>query len=225
MRKLALLDFVDEQNGAGKLDMVIQLPYIIKTEARKKQAEERRKSIEAQLAESKYGIAYTDGTEKITQLNRSVDNQLLTQIESLTKTLYAQLGLTEEIMNGTANGDALNNYYARTIEPILSAIVDEFKRKFLTKTARTQHKSVEFFRDPFTLMPISEIPETADKLTRNEILTSNEVRQLMGMKPSEDPRADELRNSNISEAKDQERIDVNGNKITNLGGNQNEERL
>lgn len=222
IRKLSLLDVIDEQNGAGKLDLIIQLPYIIKTEARRQQAESRRKDIEMQLSGSKYGIAYTDGTERITQLNRSVDNQLLTQIESLQRMLYSQLGLTEEIMNGTADEKAMNNYYNRTIEPIMSAIVDELKRKFLTKTARSQKQSIDFFRDPFKLVPTSELAELADKFTRNEILTSNEIRQIVGMQPADDPSADELRNKNLSPAKGEQQIDVNGNTISN-GLNQNEE--
>lgn len=199
LRKLTLLDIVDEQNGAGKLDLIIQLPYVIKTEARRQQAETRRKDIEMQLSGSKYGIAYTDGTERITQLNRSVDNQLLAQTESLTRTLYSQLGITEEIMNGTADEKTMNNYFSRTIEPILSAIVDEMKRKFLTKTARSQKQSITYFRDPFKLVPTSELAELADKFTRNEIMTSNEFRQIIGMKPANDPKADELRNKNIAQ--------------------------
>lgn len=218
IRKLSLLDVIDEQNGAGKLDLIIQLPYIIKTEARRKQAEDRRKDIEMQLAGSKYGIAYTDGTEHITQLNRSVDNQLMNQIEALTRMLYSQLGLTEDIMNGTADENAMNNYYNRTIEPILSAIVDEFKRKFLTKTARSQKQSIAFFRDPFKLVPTSSLAELADKFTRNEIMTSNEFRQVVGMQPSDDPSADELRNKNLSESKDEQHFDVDGNKIDESEG-------
>lgn len=214
IRKLNLLDFIDEQNGAGKLDLIIQLPYIIKTEARRQQAENRRKDIEAQLSGSKYGIAYTDGTEHITQLNRSVDNQLLTQIETLTRMLYSQLGLTEEIMNGTADEKAMNNYYNRTIEPIMSAIVDEFKRKFLTETARSEEKeSVDFFRDPFKLVPTSELAEMADKFTRNEIMSSNEIRQIVGMQPSKDPGADELRNKNLSPAKGETRTNLKGEVV------------
>lgn len=220
IRKLSLLDYIDEQSGAGKLDMIIQLPYIIKTEARRQQAEKRRKDIENQLASSKYGIAYADGTERITQLNRSVDNQLLNQIEGLTRMLYSQLGLTEEIMNGTADEKTMTNYYNRTIEPIMSAIVDEFKRKFLTKTARSQKQSVAFFRDPFKLVPTTELAELADKFTRNEIMTSNEIRQVVGMQPADDPSADELRNKNLSPAKGQQEIDLDGNLIE--GGNQDE---
>lgn len=199
IRKLSLLDFVDEQSGSGKLDLIIQLPYVVKTEARKKQAEQRRKDIEEQLSSSKYGIAYADGTEKITQLNRSLENNLLKQIESLTRTLYSQLGITEAIMDGTADEKTMLNYYNRTIEPILSAIVLEMKRKFLTKTARTQKQSIEFFRDPFKLVPVTQLAEITDKMTRNEVMTSNEIRQVMGMKPSDDPKADQLRNSNLSE--------------------------
>lgn len=198
IRKLNLLDVIDEQSGSGKLDLIIQLPYVIKTEARRKQAENRRKDIEMQLAGSKYGIAYTDGTERITQLNRAVDNNLMSQIEYLTSMLYSQLGITQGILDGTADEKTMLNYYNRTIEPILSAIVDEMKRKFLTKTARSQKQSILFFRDPFKLVPVSEISEIADKFTRNEIMTSNEIRQVVGMKPSDDPKADELRNSNLS---------------------------
>lgn len=214
IKKLSLLDYVDEQQGAGKLDLIIQLPYIIKTESRRQQAENRRKDIEQQLSSSKYGIAYTDGTEHITQLNRSVDNQLMNQIEALTRMLYSQLGLTEEIMNGTADEKTMNNYYNRTIEPIMSAIVDEFKRKFLTKTARTQKHTIAFFRDPFKLVPTSELAEFADKFTRNEILTSNEIRQIVGMMPADDPTADELRNKNLSPAKGEEHMNLEGQKIT-----------
>lgn len=199
IHKLNLLDILDEQNSAGKLDLIIQLPYVIKTKARRDQAEERRKDIEQQLAGSKYGIAYTDGTEHITQLNRSVDNNLQSQIEYLTSMLYSQLGITTEILNGTADDKTMINYYDRTIEPILSAITVEMKRKFLTKTARSQHKSIMFFRDPFKLVPVSDLAEIADKMTRNEIMTSNEIRQVIGMQPSSDPNADELRNKNLSE--------------------------
>lgn len=201
-RKLALLDFVDEQNSSGKLDMIIQLPYVIKSETRRQQAEERRKQIEDQLVGSKYGIAYTDGTERITQLNRPVENNLMAQIESLTKTLYSQLGINESVMDGTADEKTMLNYNNRTIEPIVSAIVDEMKRKFLTKTARSQRQSIEFFRDPFRLVPVNDIAEIADKFTRNEIMTSNEIRQIIGMKPSNDPKADQLVNSNIAQPTD-----------------------
>lgn len=198
IRKLNLLDVIDEQSGSGKLDLIIQLPYVIKTEARRQQAENRRKDIENQLSGSKYGIAYTDGTEHITQLNRSVNNNLMSQIEYLTSMLYSQLGITQSILDGTADEKTMLNYSNRTIEPIISAIVDEMKRKFLTKTARSQHQSISFFRDPFKLVPVNDIAEIADKFTRNEIMTSNEIRQVVGMKPSEDPRADELRNKNLS---------------------------
>lgn len=198
IRKLNLLDVIDEQSGSGKLDLIIQLPYVIKTEARRQQAENRRKDIEGQLAGSKYGIAYTDGTERITQLNRSVNNNLMTQIEYLTSMLYSQLGITQSILDGTADEKTMLNYNNRTIEPIISAIVDEMKRKFLTKTARSQLQSISFFRDPFKLVPVNNIAEIADKFTRNEIMTSNEIRQVVGMKPSDDPRADELRNKNLS---------------------------
>ena len=197
IRKLYLLDAIDEQSSSGKLDLIIQLPYVIKSDARKQQAEERRKQIETQLTGSKYGIAYTDGTERITQLNRPVENNLLSQIEYLTKMLYGQLGITEEVLSGTADEKTMLNYYNRTIEPILSAISLEFKRKFLTKTARSQGQSIEFYRDPFRLVPVNDIAEIADKFTRNEIMTSNEFRQVIGIKPSDDPKADELRNSNL----------------------------
>lgn len=200
VRKLALLDVVDEQSSSGKLDLIIQLPYVIKSQARRDQAEQRRKDIEDQLSGSKYGIAYTDGTEHITQLNRSVENNLLKQVEYLTSMLYSQLGITQAVMDGTADEKTMLNYNNRTIEPILSAITDEMKRKFLTKTARTQMQSIEFFRDPFRLVPVDNIAEIADKFTRNEIMTSNEIRQIVGMKPSSDPKADELRNKNLSQS-------------------------
>ena len=198
IRKLNLLDAIDEQSGSGKLNLIIQLPYVIKTAARRQQAEESRKDIEEQLSGSKYGVAYTDGTEHVVQLNRPVDNNLMSQIEYLTSMLYSQLGLTQGIMDGSADEKTMQNYYTRTIEPILSAIVDEMKRKFLTKTARSQKQSILFFRDPFKLVPVGEIAEISDKMTRNEIMTSNEIRQKIGMKPSTDPKADELRNSNLS---------------------------
>ena len=198
IHKLNLMDVTDEQTASGKLDLIIQLPYVIKTPARQQQAEERRKSIEMQLASSKYGIAYTDGTEHITQLNRSVENNLMKQVEYLTNMLYGQLGITQTILDGTADDKTMLNYYNRTIEPIMSAIVDEMKRKFLTKTARSQGQSIMFFRDPFKLVPVNDIAEIADKFTRNEIMTSNEIRQIIGIKPSEDPKADQLLNSNIS---------------------------
>ena len=199
IRKLSLLDVTDEQTASGKLDLIIQLPYIIKSEARRQQAEQRRKDIEMQLAGSKYGIAYTDGTEKITQLNRSLENNLMKQIEYLTNMLYSQLGITQTILDGTADEKTMLNYYSRTIEPIVSAIVDEMKRKFLSKTARSQSQSIVFFRDPFQLVPVADLAELGDKMTRNEILTSNEIRQIMGFKPSDDPKADQLINSNISQ--------------------------
>lgn len=202
MKKLVLLDSVDEQTSSGKLDLIIQLPYIIKSEARKNQANERRLDIERQLAGSRYGIAYTDGTEKITQLNRPVENNLLKQIEFLTSMLYGQLGITQTVMDGTADEKTMLNYYSRTIEPILSAITNEMKRKFLTKTARTQKQTIMFFRDPFKLVPVNDIAEIADKFTRNEIMSSNEIRQVIGMKPSDDPKADQLVNSNISQPTD-----------------------
>lgn len=199
IRKSNLLDAVDEQSSSGKLDLIIQLPYVIKTEARRKQAEKRRKDIEQQLAGSKYGIAYTDGTERITQLNRSLENNLMKQIEYLTSMLYSQLGITQSILDGTADDKTMLNYYNRTIEPIIAAIVDEMKRKFLSKTARSQNESIKFFRDPFKLVPVADLAEISDKFTRNEIATSNEIRQVIGWKPSDDPKADELRNSNLSQ--------------------------
>ena len=204
IRKLNLLDPIDEQSGAGKLDLIIQLPYTIKTENRRVQAEQRRKEIEMQLAGSKYGIAYTDGTEHIQQLNRPLENNLLSQIEYLTSMLYSQLGLTTEILNGTADEAVMNNYYSRIIEPCVSAIVDAMKVKFLTKTARSQGQSIMFFRDPFKLVPVANIAEIADKFTRNEILSSNEIRQIIGMKPVDNPKADELRNKNLNAADGQE---------------------
>lgn len=203
IRKLNLLDTIDEQNSSGKLDMIIQLPYIIKTPARRQQAENRRKDIEMQLSSSKYGIAYTDGTEKITQLNRSIDNNMIEQVEFFTNMLYSQLGITQSVLDGTADEKVMQNYYTRTIEPIVAAITDEMKRKFLTPTARTQHQSIMFFRDPFKLMPIADFAELADKLTRNCIATSNEIRQAIGMKPMDDPQADQLINNNLSQPKEQ----------------------
>lgn len=200
IRKLNLLDVIDEHNSSGKLDLIVQLPYVIKSETRRQQAEERKRSIEEQLT-GKYGIAYTDGTEKIIQLNRPVENNLMGQIEYLTSMLYSQLGMTQTILDGTADDKTMLNYYNRTIEPILSAIVDEMTRKFLTKTARSQHQTIAFFRDPFRLVPVNEISEIADKFTRNEIMTSNEIRQVIGFKPSDDPNADVLRNKNLSASK------------------------
>lgn len=199
VRKLNLLDYIDEQSGSGKLDLIIQLPYVVKGDIRKRQAEERRKSIEEQLTGSKYGIAYTDGTERITQLNRPVENNLLKQIEYLTTMVYSQLGLTQAVMDGSADEKTMLNYNNRTIEPIISAITDAMNRVFLTKTARSQKQSIMYFRDPFRLVPVADLAEMADKFTRNEIMTSNEIRQIVGMKPSDDPRADELRNKNLSE--------------------------
>ena len=206
IRKLALLDLVDEQSSSGKLDLIIQLPYVIKTEARRNQAEIRRKDIENQLSGSKYGIAYTDGTERITQLNRPLENNLLKQIEYLTNLFYSQLGITQTILDGTADEKTMLNYYDRTIEPIISAIVDSMRCKFLTKTARTQGQTILYFRDPFRLVPVTDIAEIADKFTRNEIATKNEIRQVIGWKPSDDPKADELRNSNISQSGSQESL-------------------
>lgn len=197
-RKLALLDSVDEQSSSGKLDMIIQLPYTIKSEARRDQAEKRRKDIEMQLHDSKYGIAYVDATEKITQLNRPLENNLMSQVEYLTNMVYSQLGITQSILDGTADEKTMLNYYDRTIEPIVAAIMEEMKRKFLTKTARTQLQSISYFRNPFKLVPVEQLAEIADKFTRNEIMTSNEIRQVIGMKPSNDPKADELRNSNLN---------------------------
>lgn len=201
IRKLSLLDVTDEQTASGKLDLIIQLPYVIKTETRREQAERRRKDIIDQLAGSQYGIAYTDGTEKITQLNRSLENNLLKHVEYLTNMVYSQLGITQSVLDGTADEKTMLNYMNRTVEPIISAIVDELKRKFLTKTARSQLQSIVYFRDPFRLVPVNDIAEIADKFTRNEIMTSNEIRQIVGMQPSKDPKADELVNSNISQAK------------------------
>jgi hypothetical protein len=203
IRKLSLLDTVDEQSSSGKLDMIIQLPYMIKSEAKRQQVEQRRRDIEFQLKDSQYGIAYTDGTEKVVQLNRPAENNLLKQVEYLVEMLYGQLGITAEIMNGTADEAAMLNYMSRTIEPILTAIVEEIRRKFLTKTARTQHQDIMYFRDPFKLVPMKDLSEMADKFTRNEIFTSNEIRQFVGAKPSNDPKADELRNSNMPAAMDQ----------------------
>ena len=204
IRKLALLDVVDEQSGSGKLDLIIQLPYVIKSDARRQQAEMRRKDIEEQL-KGPYGIAYTDGTEKVIQLNRPVENNLMHQVEYLTSMLYSQLGMTQSILDGSADEQTLLNYYTRTIEPIISAIVDEMKRKFLTKTARSKGQTIVFFRDPFKLVPVNNIADIADKFTRNEILTSNEVRQIIGFIPSKDPKADELVNSNIRQPEEKEK--------------------
>lgn len=203
IRKLSLLDVTDEQTASGKLDLIIQLPYVIKTEARRQQAEIRRKDIENQLMSSKYGIAYADGTERITQLNRSVENNLMKQIEYLTNMVYSQLGITQAVLDGTADEKTMLNYTNRTIEPIVSAIVDELKRKFLTKKARSQLQTIMFFRDPFKLVPVNNIAEIADKFTRNEIMSPNEIRQIIGMKPSDDPKADQLINRNIDQPKEE----------------------
>lgn len=223
IRKLTLLDSIDEQSGSGKLDLIIQLPYVVKSEARRQQAEKRRKDIEMQLAGSKYGIAYTDGTEKITQLNRSLENNLLKQIEYLMAQAYSQLGLTQAIMEGTADEKTMLNYLDRTVEPLVAAVADAMKRVFLTKTARTQLQSITYFRNPFKLVPVNDLAEIADKFTRNEIMTSNEIRQIVGMKPADDPKADELRNSNlnhpdekqqlakpVAEVPEKEEVDQNG---------------
>lgn len=215
IRKLNLLDVIDEQSGSGKLNMIIQLPYVIKTEARRQQAENRRKDLEDQLSNSKYGIAYTDGTEKVTQINRAVENNLMSQIEYLTSMLYSQLGISTAILDGTADEKEMLNYNNRIIEPILSAITDEIKRKFLTKTARSQRQTIMFFKDPFRLIPVNSVAEIADKFTRNEIMTSNEVRSIVGMKPSDNPRADELRNSNISESKQVIQDQIEEEKLQN----------
>ena len=217
-RKLSLLDMVDDKNSSGKLDMIIQLPYVVKTPAKREQAETRRKDIEMQLAGSKYGIAYIDGTEKITQLNRPVENNLMTQVEYLTNMVYSQLSFTQSILEGTADEQTMLNYNNRCIEPIISAIVDEMKRKFLSKTARTQSQTIMFFRDPFRLVPINNIAEIADKFTRNEILTSNEIRQIIGMKPSDDPKADQLVNSNISQPNKEKTDDNVTEEISEEGG-------
>jgi len=226
VRKLTLLDVVDEQTSSGKLDLIIQLPYIIKTEARREQVEKRRKDIEKQLSEGKYGIAYTDGTERITQLNRPVENNLMKQIEYLTSMFFSQLGITQSILDGTADEKTMLNYYNRTIEPILSAIADEMKRKFLTPTARSQKQTIAYFRDPFKLVPVNDIAEIADKFTRNEIMTSNEIRQVIGMKPSSDPNADVLRNKNLSDSSDARQLiptsagadETNNNEETGQNG-------
>lgn len=222
IRKLNLLDNIDEQSSSGKLDLIIQLPYVVKSEARRKQAESRRKDIEMQLSGSKYGIAYTDGTEKITQLNRAIENQFLPQIEYLTKMLYSQLGITETILDGTADDKTMLNYYNRTIEPILGAIALEMERKFLTKTARTQGQAIYYFRDPFKLVPVSDIAEIADKFTRNEILSSNEIRAIMGYRPVDDERADELRNKNLNKSDAEMKAPPVTTNENNFKTNQNE---
>lgn len=221
IRKLNILDAIDEQSGSGKLDLIIQLPYVIKSAARRQQAEDRRKDIEDQL-KGPYGIAYTDGTERITQLNRPVENNLMKQIEYLTSMLYSQLGITQSVLDGTADEKTMLNYYTRTIEPIISAIVDEMKRKFISRTARSQKQSIVFFRDPFKLVPVNELAEIADKVTRNEIMTSNEIRQVIGLKPSDDPKADQLVNSNISQPTEKTNVSNDVTEKTDEGGkNQN----
>jgi hypothetical protein len=197
IRKLSLLDAVDEQSGSGKLDLIIQLPYVIKSEARRQQAEKRREDIEFQLKGSQYGIAYTDGTEKITQLNRPAENNLLKQVEYLQNMLYNQLGLTEEVMNGTANEEQMLNYFNRTIEPIVDAIVESMQRAFLGPKGSKGDERIQYFRDPFKLVPVTNVAEIADKFTRNEILSANEIRDFLGIKPSDDPKADKLVNSNM----------------------------
>lgn len=221
IHKLVLLDDVDEQSSSGKLDLIIQLPYTIKTEARRKQAENRRKDIEMQLAGSKYGIAYTDATEHITQLNRSVENNMLAQIEYLTNMLYSQMGITQSVLDGTANSETMLNYYNRTVEPILAAITDEMKRKFLSKTARTQRQSIEYFRDPFRLVPVDQFAEIADKMRRNEIMTSNELRQKIGMRPSQSDKADVLENPNLAQTAQpqQEGEEIQNGLMESPGGN------
>lgn len=219
VRKLNLLDAIDEQSGSGKLDLIIQLPYVIKTDARRKQAESRRQDIEDQLSGSKYGIAYTDGTERITQLNRPVENNLLKQVEYLTNLMFSQLGMTQAIMDGTADEKTMLNYNNRLIEVLVSTVVDEMKRKFLTKTARSQNQSIEFFIDPFKLVPAQELAEIVDKFTRNEVMSSNEFRQVVGLKPSKDPKADELRNKNINQTNSE--VAANIETRTNSVGNDN----
>ena len=216
IRKLNLLDAIDEQSGSGKLDLIIQLPYIIKTDARRQQADKRRKDIEEQLSGSKYGIAYTDGTEKITQLNRPVDNNLLNQITYLTSMLYSQLGIDETILNGTADPKTMLNYMNRTIKPLALCLVDEMKRKFLTSTARRQKQTIMYFSDPFALVPVDQLAELADKFTRNEIISPNEFRQKIGLKPSQDPAADELRNRNINAGEGEQFANTNGNSVGDL---------
>ena len=218
IRKLNLLDAIDEQSSSGKMDLIIQLPYVIKSDARREQAEKRRKMIEDQLTNSKYGIAYTDGTERITQLNRPVENNLMKQIEYLTSMLYSQLGITQTILDGTADEKTMLNYYNRTVEPLVSAVVDEMKRTFLSKAARTRKQTIKFFRDPFKLVPVGELAEISDKFTRNEIASSNEMRQVIGWKPSSDPKADELRNSNISQSEITPKPAANVSRESEEGG-------
>lgn len=224
IRKLNLLDVIDEQSGSGKLDLIIKLPYLVKSEARKEQANKRRAEIEDQLTNSKYGVAYVDGTENITQLNRPVENNLMKQIEYLTSMLYSQLGITQSVLDGTADEKTMLNYHTRAIEPIISAIVDEMKRKFLTKTARTQNQSIAFFKDPFKLVPVNDLAEIADKMTRNEIMTSNEIRQVIGMKPSNDPKADQLINSNLNQS-NENTTELNNVTDENKEGGENQNGL
>lgn len=212
--KLRLSDIIDEESTSNKFNLIIQMPYSVRTEGKRESAKKRIQDLEEQLAENKYGIGYIDGTEHVIQLNRALDNNILQAIEYYQNLVYAEFGITPEIMNGTAEDTVMNNYYSRTIEPILAAECDEMKRKWLSKTARSQKQSIEYFRDPWKLIPISQLPEIVDKFTRNEVMTTNEVRQVIGMKPSEDPRADELRNKNLSEAKGEQHIDVEGNDIT-----------
>ncbi len=212
-RKLSLLDSIDEKHNSNRLNMIIQLPYVTRNEMKQKQAEERVKNLENQLENSPHGIAYSDGTEKIIQLNRPLDNNIIDEVKYLTEQLYQQLTMTPGVLDGTADEKTMNNYYSRTVEPIMTCLVEEMRRKFLTKTARTQGQSIMYFRDPFKLAPINSVAELADKFTRNTIMTANEIRQAIGMRPSQDPRADELKNANISEAKDQEHINVNGQDI------------
>lgn len=220
-KKLSLLDATDEQSASGKLDLIIQLPYAVKSELKRQQVEERRKDIEDQLTNGKYGIAWADGTEKITQLNRPVENNLMKQIEYLTNLFYSQLGVTQSVMDGTADEKTMLNYNNRTIEPLVAAVVDEVKRKFLTKTARTKGQSISYFTDPFKLVPVDNIAEIADKFTRNEIMTSNEIRQIIGMKPSDDPKADQLINSNISQPNQGEELAVDDTENEERSESQN----
>jgi hypothetical protein len=222
VRKLNILDAIDEQSGSGKLDLIIQLPYTVRTELKQQQADRRLKNIEDQLANSKFGIAYADSTEHITQLNRPVENNLMKQIEYLTSMLYSQLGITQAVMDGTADEQTMLNYYSRTTEPLIRAVVDEMKRKFLTKTARSQNQSIMYFRNAFSLVPVTQLAELVDKFTRNEVATSNEMRQVLGWKPSNDPKADQLRNSNISQSKEEIKAQA-GLDIPNANSEENNE--
>ena len=223
IRKLSLLDAIDEQSASGKLDLIIQLPYTVKSNLRKQQAEERRKAVEDQLYDSKYGIAYIDSTERVIQLNRPVENNLMSQIEYLQNLLYSQLGITQSILDGSADDKTMLNYYNRIVEPIAAAFVDEMRRKFLTKTARTQGQSIMFFRDPFKLVPVSELAEISDKLTRNEIASSNEMRQTIGWKPSKDPKADELRNKNLNQPESELQKDQTSQNLKGIEDKDKEE--